>query len=244
MEPLYDVYFAGQLLEGQDLESVRLQLAKLFKANEQTLDRLFSGDTQLVKRSCDKATALKYQQAMKRAGARPIIRASAKASTVAAAEKSQPSQDETGVESLIQLSPVGTPVLQESERAAVETDDIDVSALELTAVGTDLSKPPADTPPPPDTAYLSMGEPGDNIPTLSPPATAPVPDTGGISLSPEGADFSDCAPPPVESPVQDLSFIELAPSGADMLDPQYRAKPSAAVPVTDTLKLNDQEVTE
>ena len=58
MEARYNVYFAGQLRAGHDLASVRDQLARLFKADTATLDKLFSGKTQLVKRDCDKATAL------------------------------------------------------------------------------------------------------------------------------------------------------------------------------------------
>jgi hypothetical protein len=87
MATRYNVYFAGQLLEGQELASVRDKLAKLFNADQQTLEKLFSGKAQLLKRDCDKATALKYKQAMERAGAQPVIKAS---QSTAAAEQSPP----------------------------------------------------------------------------------------------------------------------------------------------------------
>ena len=74
METRYNVYFAGQLLEGQELSTVRDNLANVFNADQQTLDKLFSGKAQLLKRDCDKATALKYKQAMERAGALPVIK--------------------------------------------------------------------------------------------------------------------------------------------------------------------------
>ena len=79
METRYNVYFAGQLLPGQELTSVRDKLAKLFNADQQTLEKLFSGKAQLLKRDCDKATALKYKQAMERAGAQPVIKATTSA---------------------------------------------------------------------------------------------------------------------------------------------------------------------
>ena len=75
MEARYNIYFAGQLIEGQDLAGVRTRIGKLFKADAATLDKLFSGKTQLLKRDCDKATALKYKQAMEQAGALPVIKA-------------------------------------------------------------------------------------------------------------------------------------------------------------------------
>lgn len=83
METRYNVYFAGQLLDGRQLPDVREQLGKLFNADQQTLDKLFSGKTQLLKRDCDKATALKYKQAMERAGASPIVRSSQESGTPA-----------------------------------------------------------------------------------------------------------------------------------------------------------------
>ncbi len=58
MEERYNVYFAGQVVEGYDLHSVRDKLAKVFNADQATLDKLFSGKAQLIKRDCDKATAL------------------------------------------------------------------------------------------------------------------------------------------------------------------------------------------
>ena len=75
MEARYNVYFSGQLLDGQQLPTVRANMAKLFNADEATLDKLFSGKAQLVKRDCDKATALKYKQAIEKAGAIPVIKA-------------------------------------------------------------------------------------------------------------------------------------------------------------------------
>ena len=75
MEARYNVYFAGEVLAGHLPESVRERLAKVFNADQQTLDKLFSGNAQLIKRDCDEATALKYKSAMEKAGAKPILKA-------------------------------------------------------------------------------------------------------------------------------------------------------------------------
>ena len=74
MEKRYNVYFSGQILAGHDATAVRSALARLFNANESTLEKLFSGKAQLIKKGCDKATALKYKQAMEKAGAKPSIK--------------------------------------------------------------------------------------------------------------------------------------------------------------------------
>ncbi|MDP5072133.1 MAG: hypothetical protein NWQ45_14645, partial [Congregibacter sp.] len=69
----YDIAFGGECLEGHDPLAVREALGALFKADEATLDRLFSGTRQRIKRNCDKATALKYQKSLAAAGAKAIV---------------------------------------------------------------------------------------------------------------------------------------------------------------------------
>jgi len=242
MEQRYNVYFAGQLAEGHERVAVRAGLAKLFNANEQTLDTLFSGKPQLIKKACDKATALKYKQAMERAGAVPLVKLvedSAGAPDEGAyspppQERAPPSVD-TGS---LDLCPDGTEVLRPEERTDSVEAEVDTSGLELDAAAQRLSEEAPPAPPAPDTGHLSMGEVGETIPTL--PATdEPLnPDTDAISLSPQGTDFSDCNPPDAPPPQLDLSAIDLAPEGTDVLtEDERKRKPHKPPPETDHINL-------
>jgi hypothetical protein len=74
MSQLYDIFFAAQLIEGFEEATVRQNIARLFKANDETLEKLFSGKPQLIKRGVDKAAAIKYKTAMQNAGAVARIR--------------------------------------------------------------------------------------------------------------------------------------------------------------------------
>ena len=74
MDTRYNVYFAGEVLAGQDLAKVRQGIGQLFKANEAMVNKLFNGRMHMVKRDCDKPTALKYKRAMEKVGARPVIK--------------------------------------------------------------------------------------------------------------------------------------------------------------------------
>ncbi|MEH6586533.1 MAG: hypothetical protein V7720_08235 [Halioglobus sp.] len=276
MDSLYNVYYAGELLDGQQLEQVRARLASLFKADDATLDKLFSGTAQLVKRECDKTTALKYQQAMENAGAKPLIKAAkatappepepepepktaqepAKAQTAAeriaalAAAPDQGSYDEPESaanasqsaidnDSDLNLSPEGTEVLKPEERSEQVVADIDTSDLEVDEQSQRLSEEASAPPPAPDTSHLSMGEVGDEIPTLATEQQPTVPDTEGLTLTPEGTDFSDCAAPQAQAPVLDLSGIDLAPQGSDVLEEAHRNKPKPPPPATDHISLQD-----
>lgn len=229
MESLYDICFAGQLLDGQELQSVRDRIQKLFKANPETLEKLFSGKTQILKRGCDKATALKYKKAIEAAGAKPMIRASE--------VSADPVPAEPPVEENFDLAPVGADVLRPEEREAPAHTDVDVSHLNLAAAGTTLGESVEATHSAPDTSHLSMGEVGEDIPNLPDTRTAITPDTNDISLAAQGSDFSDCAPPIDVAAELDLSAIELAPAGADVLEEQYRKNEETGAPDTSHLNL-------
>ena len=74
MSERYDIFYAGKVAEGHDESVVRDNIARLFKANPQTVEKLFSGKPQLIKRGVEKAAAIKYKAAMEKAGAVPLIR--------------------------------------------------------------------------------------------------------------------------------------------------------------------------
>jgi hypothetical protein len=242
MSTLYDVCYAGELLEGHDPATVRLKLAKLFKADETTLDKLFSGTLQMVKRNCDHATARKYKKAMEQAGAKTIVRSNTSEQQASAATPTDHSSNQSAPqksEGEFDLAPTGSDVLRPDERPAEVSADIDTSGMEVMATGVDLSDGAAAPPPAPDTSHLSMGEVGEDIPKLESTVQALSPDISAITLSPEHADLSDCSPAPAPAPTVDLSELELAPSGADMLEEGYRKKTEASAPATQHLKLED-----
>ncbi len=269
MDAQHDIYFAGEVIEGHDPTAVRAALGKLFKADEATLDKLFSGKLLAIKRGCDKATALKYQQAMERAGAIAVIRTAgtpepevpptpdpaqekpASAADRIAALAAAP--DEVGYRSDqsataavdeppaegVDIAPAGSDVLRPEERVAREVVEVDTSGLAVDPDAERLSEVPPPPPPAPDTGHLSMGEAGEEIPVLEKGPIPAEPSTDHIGLSPSGTDFSDCAAPEPETPNLDLSAMELAPSGSDVLEEQYRKHKVPPPPDTDHLSLED-----
>lgn len=230
----FDVLFAGQLLEGCDAATVRLNLGRLFKADDATLDKLFSGKPQILKRDADEATARKYQQALENAGARAELRPCAQ---VAAAPAPAPAAAAT--QSGLELTPAGTEVLAPGERADAAPVTVRVPELDVAAVGERLAEPAPPAPAAPDTSHLTLGEAGEDIPGLAGPTPVTVQISASLALEPEGGDFSDCAPPPAEAPAVDLSHLELAAAGADVLEEQYRKREAATAPDTSRLSLEE-----
>jgi hypothetical protein len=224
MDTRYDVMFAGELREGQDEATVRRNFARLFKAGDATLDKLFSGKPQLLKRDCDAAVAQKYREAMQSAGGKPIIR------EVRATD--QPAS------SGLTLAPAGSDVLRPEERQP-EASAIPAPDLDVAAVGSRLAEPREPAPQAPDTSHITLGTAGERIPNLErSTAVAPIADSG-LTLADPGSDLRDGqAQPPAPHDV-DVSAISLAPPGADVLEAQYRKRDTAQAPDTSTISLAD-----
>jgi hypothetical protein len=220
----YNIYFAGEILDGRDSSTVRAALSKLFNANEETLERLFSGKAQLIKRECDKATALKYKQAMERAGARPLIKLAGEHAAPASPPPEAPSR--SAAEKIAALAaapdtlrypgPGDTPDADPEPTAAPEPETV---SLDLCPDGTEVLRPEERATPSRvdiDTSGLSLDAEADRLsPEPPPPPTSP--DTSHLSLGEAGEVLPTLAPE--RSPLNpDTSGISLAPEGTDFSD--------------------------
>jgi len=71
---VFEVVFQGKVTAGSDIQQVRQNLGRMFKADDAKLNALFSGKTVVIKSGLDKATADKYLAALNKAGAQAEIR--------------------------------------------------------------------------------------------------------------------------------------------------------------------------
>ena len=82
-EKLYNLEFSGRVIPGWDIDEVKANLAKLMKANEEKIYKLFSGGRFFIKKNIDHKTAIKINTALKDAGADCIIAPAQDASATA-----------------------------------------------------------------------------------------------------------------------------------------------------------------
>lgn len=234
---LFDVFYAGECASGHAQADVRVALGKLFKADEATLQKLFSGKRQLVKRSVDKATALAYQKAMQKVGARPII-AHAKESAEVPSPQSAPAPEDRS-DSGLSLAPEGTDVLRADERAAPVAAEIAIDHLSASPIGERIVDPTPEVAPreAPDFELADVGADLDDGARKSPPP--PPPHTDNITLAPAEHDLSDCAAPEDDEPTIALDHLDIADSGTDLLNEEERRRESASAPDTSHLGLTD-----
>ena len=201
----YTVIFSGQLVEGADAEAVKANFARLFKVELARVEPMFSGKPAIIKKGVDEATANKYQQALRQAGALCELVPSQPAAAQApvppaapAATGAQPTPASSETVSPSTLPAPATPteaapdvstlnatiaepgvVLIEPEQ--VETPQIETSHLSMDEVGVTLVEAEAVPDLQVDISTLTMAEPGV---VLKEPEEVEVPniDTSGMSL--------------------------------------------------------------
>lgn len=130
-ESRFDIQFAGALVPGAEASTVRERLRDLLRLSPETLERLFSGQPVLIKRNLDAATATRYRDAFRAAGA--ILRLTPSPDTAetpsAASEPGpQPAPQPAGDPGGLTLAPPGANV---EEVVPVAPRDIDTAALSL-----------------------------------------------------------------------------------------------------------------
>jgi hypothetical protein len=220
MDKLYNVYYAGQVLDGHDVETVRVNLAKLFNANDKTLEKLFSGDLQLLKRDCNADQAKKYKAAMERAGALPIIRTLSgsgedNASSVAPTDNKS-STPQTAAEKIAALASApdetsyrdddGNTASAASRTATEETAAADNAAGQSASPATE----------PEDESGLNIAPAGADVLAeheRSQPVSANI-DTSELSVDETAQRLSEESAPPPPSP--DVSHMEMGEVGEEI----------------------------
>jgi hypothetical protein len=232
MEERYNVYFAGQVMAGFDTRTVRDKLAKIFNADQATLDKLFSGKAQLIKRDCDAATAAKFKQALERAGAIPIIKSATAnaaatvsntaATTAATPPPNPPPRAMTAAEKIAALA--AAPDETRFQMRAPDRGGADHRGH--TAVVRNETDSVTDT--------------GNGVIVLAPPGTAvlreeeratPVirtVDTSGLEIDATATRLSDAPPPPPAAP--DTRHLSMGAVGDSIPN-----LPSAAIPLSPNL---------
>ncbi len=69
----FDVFFAGECLDGFTREAVTEGIARTFKLTPDAAAKLMDGGRHRIKGGCDKTTALRYREAMAKIGAKVVI---------------------------------------------------------------------------------------------------------------------------------------------------------------------------
>jgi hypothetical protein len=218
-EQQYDLLFSGQVLEGFFVDFVKADIQNLFKANQAYVDQLFSGQEQRIKTAVDKATAIKFQQAFKKAGAKLVVKAhNPTQPAVQARSKVQPTADagrkSAPTQPIAAFEITAEAVPGENAKNLVEHHQPDIAppaatpSWDVSAPGINLVEPTQSIEVDIDTSDLSVANAGENListPMFEEPA--PVISTDGLYLAEPGGTIEtiDDQKPPVQVDISHLS---------------------------------------
>ena len=225
-EEMFQILVNGTLTEGAQLEQVKQNIAKLFKTSPDKVEPMFSGRKLAVKKSLDKATALKYKVAINNAGLAAAV--------VAMAGETPASTDQTDTTADTSLDHASLAATGSSmdETPQAPPADIDTSGLIMDSVGETLAE--ATTIPEPDINIdqISMGEAGEDV-TEYTPIPEPDIDISKLDMGEAGEDVMQYEPVP-EADI-DTSELSVADVGEDVM--QHKEVPPADID-TSSLKLD------
>ncbi len=195
---VFEVVFKGGLVDGFDPDTVKNNIARLFKTDTENLEKLFSGQCYVIKGDLDEQTAQKYQNAMKKAGAICQIR------------EKEPKSDI--ITAGLNANSIAAPGAILDESVPAPALKIDISSFDVLALGVDMQdvseEVGQDTIP--EIIEASIAPPGEN---LAQPNTVvePVYHLEGLSMVALGVDLDEgVEDTPVTLP--DISLLELAPA--------------------------------
>lgn len=178
-DTLFDLYFSGKTTGEEELEQVRLKIGKMFGADNETLNRLFSGKPVRIKSGVDQDTAIRYRVALRTAGALLDIRP----------QKTDKIDNDTSPgnqrDDALTLLPPNTGNLIDCAVPVTPLPLPDITSIALAPAGVVLDEsdlPPARTI---DTRGLTLAEPNTgSLEDCQPIVEArPIPDIGHIELA-------------------------------------------------------------
>lgn len=177
----FDVVFRGQIVKNFDINTVKANLVKLFKSSPEAIERLFSGVETPIRKGLDYTAAMKYQSALKNAGAlalikeveaeKPKLQSSVSGKATFGAAQDEPSQSAPTQASSPQ--PAASPVAlqqpkspqpsQESRHAPNDTAETFDGDLTMAEVGTQILPDKVYEKRDVDTSSLSLAAAGERI---------------------------------------------------------------------------------
>ncbi|MCW8878051.1 MAG: hypothetical protein OQJ89_05880 [Kangiellaceae bacterium] len=186
----FNVVFRGQIVKSQDLTQVKQNLAKLFKSNEQAIERLFGGQEVVIRKDLDYAGAMKYQSALKNAGALALIQEVESQEVESAATERQaapqtqtnaPSSDAPAATAPSTANVAVSTAENSSEAGSSEAENSD--NLTVAEVGAQILPPKVYEKRDVDTSELSLAAAGERILPEKEPEEHPQPSIDHLKLT-------------------------------------------------------------
>lgn len=202
-EKLFDIIFSGEIVSGAELDTVKQNIAQMFRADEARITQMFSGHKVVIKRQLDEATAARYRGAFQKAGAMcevrpvPVIadepaetvieKPTASAAPQPQSPPTQPAQSTTeNAADYVSKYPESDQIPQAllTEPLGISGDDIEDIAADVAPTGSPMQYQIKEVAEPViDTSTLGVAPVGSELYTGPEKEVPPPPDTSGLSMA-------------------------------------------------------------
>jgi hypothetical protein len=180
----YEIAFSGQTVPGAQLDTVKANLARLFQADAQRIELLFSGRRMVIKNNLDAEAAEKYRSVIERAGAVvDVVDMDAQIEEIELAPPPPAEPASAPAQPAVPSAQGRLKVAPRDEYMAAFAD-VDAPDFGLAPVGTDLQdeKPEAQAPRV-DLSQFSVAPVGSDMGQAKPAPAGPTPDTSHLKLA-------------------------------------------------------------
>jgi hypothetical protein len=220
----FEIVFHGVLVPGADPAQVKRNFAALFKTEAAKVEPLFSGKRFVIKKGLDQATALKYQKALREAGAVVQVEDAA----AVARDALQASLDKAGGAAPAPR-PAGAP--QAPAAPSAPAPGVVAGNFTIDPVGVTLVAPEKFEPLQVDTSHLVLDQPG--VTLVAPSAVVPLQvNLSGMTMAEPGVVLKE--PEAVPDLKVDTGAMTMAEVGVTLVEP---ARVTPAVIDTSNIKL-------
>jgi len=188
-DELFEVAFSGQIRDGADLEQVKANVGKMFKADDAKIATMFSGKRLLIKRNLGREEATKYRAAFKKAGAKCEVSLMSDGLPARGVDKPAAQAPAPAVETL-QVDYTSTQEIQavvapppQVDPLGITGDQIEDLETTIAPVGSELQDEIKEVPEPViDTTSFDVAPVGSDIGTKKKQEDPPPPDTTGMAV--------------------------------------------------------------
>jgi len=183
----FDLVFRGQTIKSLEVEEVKANLVSLFKTTPEAIEKLFTGEEVPVRRDLDYSTAMKYQSALKKAGALALIKEIEASSESAPQQSSQGKASFGSVESKnptesVKQQPESIPKPTAPPSSATSKTSAEGDSMTVAEIGAQLLPDKVYEKREVDTSELSLAATGERIMPAKAPDNTPPPSIDHLSL--------------------------------------------------------------
>ncbi len=229
MQHKFDIYFSGEILEGEDEQQVKEAVGKLFKLSGSKLDALFSGKQKRIKKDLNVAQSGRFREVFRKVGALVHIVAAGNPPP----DKNAAPRKVEETPSLWSLMPAGADLnpLPRNTGEEKSISEANIAALNIAPVS-----PLPQSPPPAaadiDTSALQAAPAAsgslEEFATVKEPV--PIPDTSALAINSTDSPIQEDLDKQATTELPDISYLQATPAKTGSLEEFTQAKEPVPIP--------------